>query len=188
MNTVTVRTDRLVLRSFTGYDMDAVIRLFSDRRTNRFLPWFPLFSRQEAEAFFHERLEPGNACALVLPEGRIIGYVTFSGPPANDLGYGLLPEYWGRGYAAEGAGAYIRVLEKNGIPFITATHDVNNPKSGAVMRRLGMEYKYSYSERWMPKDIDVVFRLYQLNLDQEAGRVYMDYWNKSSLHFIEKIV
>lgn len=32
MNTVTVRTDRLVLRSFTGYDMDAVLRLFSDRR------------------------------------------------------------------------------------------------------------------------------------------------------------
>lgn len=116
MNTVTVRTDRLVLRSFTGYDMDAVLRLFSDRRTNRFLPWFPLFSRQEAEAFFHERLEPGNACALVLPEGRIIGYVTFSGPPANDLGYGLLPEYWGRGYAAEGQGPTSECLRKTAFP------------------------------------------------------------------------
>ena len=51
------------------------------------------------------------------------------------------------------------------MPFVTATHDVNNPRSGAVMRRLGMRYCYSYREQWQPKDLSVVFRLYQLDLD-----------------------
>ena len=55
-----------------------------------------------------------------------------------------------------------------GWPFLTATHDVNNPRSGAVMRKLGMRYAYSYREHWMPKDISVVYRMYQINLDGQG--------------------
>ena len=43
-------------------------------------------------------------------------------------------------------------LRKDGVLFITATHDVNNPRSGAVMRAIGMKYCYSYEEQWQPKD------------------------------------
>ena len=42
-------------------------------------------------------------------------------------------------------------LKKDGIPYITATHDINNPRSGRVMKRLGMKYQYSYEEQWQPK-------------------------------------
>ena len=75
---------------------------------------------------------------------------------------------------------------EDGLPFVTATHDVNNPRSGAVMRRIGMKYCYSYEERWMPKDFLVTFRMYQLNLDGDARRVYRGYWEKYPKHFIEK--
>ena len=50
-------------------------------------------------------------------------------------------------------------LKEDGIPYITATHDVNNTRSGEVMRRLGMQYQYSYEEKWQPKDILVTFRI-----------------------------
>ncbi len=40
------------------------------------------------------------------------------------------------------------ILRQDGIPYITATHDKNNPRSGDVMRRLGMKYCYSYEEQW----------------------------------------
>ena len=75
-------------------------------------------------------------------------------------------------------------LKNSGLPYITATHDVNNPRSGAVMKKLGMTYKYSYLEQWQPKNIPVTFRMYQRNFDENA-QTYMEYWNKYQEHFVE---
>lgn len=58
------------------------------------------------------------------------------------------------------------------MQYITATHDVNNPRSGNVMKRLGMLYKYSYIEQWQPKNIPVTFRMYQLNFNKNDEFVY----------------
>lgn len=76
-------------------------------------------------------------------------------------------------------------MKKDGIPYITATHDVNNPRSGRVMKRLGMDYQYSYEEQWQPEDFLVLFRMYQLNLDGNNNRIYKEYWNNSTVHFVE---
>ena len=43
------------------------------------------------------------------------------------------------------------------------------------MKRIGMKYCYSYVEQWRPKNFPVTFRMYQLNLDGEGGRVYQKY-------------
>lgn len=40
------------------------------------------------------------------------------------------------------------------------------------MKKLGMVYQYSYEEQWQPKDIPVLFRLYQMDLDGNSGRPY----------------
>ena len=64
----------------------------------------------------------------------------------------------------EAALAVLEEIRKAGIPYITATHDVKNPASGNVMKRMGMTYRYSYEEPWQPKNILVTFRMYQLNL------------------------
>ena len=76
-------------------------------------------------------------------------------------------------------------MQKDGVPFVTATHDVRNPASGRVMRKLGMRYCYSYVEQWQPKDIPVTFRMYQLNLDGCSDRVYTKYWEQSAVRFVE---
>lgn len=81
----------------------------------------------------------------------------------------------------------IQQVKKDGIPYITATHDVKNPRSGNVMRAAGMQYQYSYEELWQPKNFLVVFRMYQLNLDGNDERVYKGYWNKYPNHFIEQL-
>jgi hypothetical protein len=54
------------------------------------------------------------------------------------------------------------------------------------MKKLGMEYKYSFVEQWQPKNIPVTFRMYQLNLDAQ-DLTYWGYWNKYDQHFIEEI-
>ena len=84
--------------------------------------------------------------------------------------------------------AVIEQWKKDGIPYITATHDINNPRSGRVMKRLGMKYQYSYEEQWQPKNQTVVFRMYQLNLDGDDSRIYRKYWEISDVHYIEKDV
>ena len=109
-----------------------------------------------------------------------------SSAPAYDLGYGLRKEYWHCGIVTEAAGVLVSRAKADGLPYITATHDVNNPRSGGVMRNVGMEYRYSYEEQWQPKGIPVVFRMYQLNFDG-SGFVYKKYWEESSAHFVEKL-
>ena len=56
------------------------------------------------------------------------------------------------------------------------------------MKRLGMMYQYSYKEQWQPKGFPVIFRMYQLNLDENKNRVYKKYWNDSMVHFVEENV
>ena len=103
----------------------------------------------------------------------------------HDFGYGLSKEYWRKGIVTEAGRAVIAQVKKDGLPYITATHDRNNPRSGGVMRNVGMKYQYSYEEQWQPKNILVTFRMYQLNLDGEKEQVYKKYWDSSDVHFIE---
>lgn len=187
-----LRTERLLLRPFTERDLPAIFRIYHDETMNRFLPWFALQSLQDARAFFETRLAPGasqeRTYAICLQEDDLpIGHVSISEDDAHELGYALLPAFWRRGIATEAAGALVAQCKAAGYPFVTATHDVKNPKSGAVMRRLGMRYQYSYQEQWQPKDIPVTFRLYQRNLDEAPHGAYRAHWERSAVHFVEPL-
>ena len=189
MQTPTLTTERLLLRPWTPEDLPDILQIFGDEETNHFLPWYPLKTMEEAAAFFAERLTPqadgGLHAALCLREsGEIIGYLNVSSEPACDLGYGLLGSHRGKGYVTEAALAVLDHLTAQGLPYVTTTHDVENPKSGAVMQRLGMDYQYSYLEHWQPKNIPVVFRLYLKSLDGREHPFPL-YWEQSQIHFVE---
>ena len=195
MNTPRLETERLILRKFTEDDLEALYYIHSDEEVNRFLPWFPLRNMEDARAFYEERFmsryreERAYNYAVCLKENDYpVGYVNVSMDDSYDFGYGLRRECWHRGIITEAGKAVIEQLMRDGIPYITATHDVNNPRSGRVMKRLGMKYRYSYQEQWQPKNIQVIFRMYQLNFDGNESRIYQRYWNKSEVHFIERDV
>jgi len=127
-------------------------------------------------------------CAICLKEDNIpIGYVHVSDDESHDLGYGLRKEFWHQGIVSEACKAVLGFLKTTAIPYITATHDINNPRSGKVMESIGMKYQYTYEELWQPKNILVRFRMYQLNLDGHEDRIYTKYWTKYPVHFIEKV-
>ena len=191
MTAPTLETRRLLLRPFAAHDLPAVYEIFSDVQANRFLPWFPVSTLEEAEQFYQARLAPGagqgdayHYAICLKQEDRPIGYVNASLEDCYDFGYGLRRAFWHQGIATEAGGAVIQQLKRDGLPYLTATHDVNNPRSGAVMQRLGMQYCYTYRELWMPKCEWVHFRLYQQNLNG-THRVCEKYWNDSLCHFIE---
>lgn len=191
-NTPQLQTERLILRRFQEEDIEALFAIYKDEEVNTYLPWFTLQTIDEAKTFFKERYanvyqQPqGYHYAICLKTDNVpIGYVHVSMDEAHDFGYGLRKEFWHQGIVSEASKAVVEQIKKDGLPYITATHDVKNPRSGNVMKQLGMTYKYSYEEQWQPKDILVTFRMYQLNFDEQKDRTYTKYWDTSTVHFIE---
>ncbi len=194
MNTPELETDRLILRKFTEEDMEALFEILKDEEVNRFLPWYPMKDLEETRKFYEERYAAeyarpqAYAYAICLKEDdRPIGYIKVDMEEAHDFGYGLRREFWHRGIVSEAGRAVIEQVKKDGLPYITATHDRNNPRSGNVMKACGMKYCYSYEEQWQPKDFPVVFRMYQLNFDGNDERIYRKYWDRYENHFVETV-
>lgn len=194
MNTPIIETERLRLRPFTGQDLEALFFIFKDEEVNTYLPWFPLKSMDEAHRFFEEQYEEAYKqpraykYAVCLKEDDFpIGYVNVSMEDSHDFGYGLRKEFWHKGITTEAGQGVIRQLTRDKLPYVTATHDVRNVRSGQVMKRLGMTYQYSYEEQWQPKDFPVTFRMYQLNLNGDKEFVYRKYWEISKVRFVEHI-
>lgn len=194
MNTPTLETERLILRKFTEKDMEALFLILKDEEVNRFLPWYPLKDFKETKKFYEERYvlqyakPQAYAYAICLKEDDFpIGYINVDMGEAHDFGYGLRKDFWYRGIVTEAAKAVVEQVKIDGLTYITATHDKNNPRSGTVIKKVGMKYCYSYEEQWQPKDFPVIFRMYQLNLDDSINFVYKKYWNDSEKHFVEII-
>lgn len=191
-NTPELTTERLLLRAFTQDDLHAFYEIFSDLEVNTYLPWYPLASLTEAEQMLKEQYlriyeeEKGYAYAICLKSDNLpIGYLNVAIEEPHDMGYGLRKEFWHQGIVTEAGQAVIEQLQQDGIPYITATHDVQNSRSGAVMKKLGLSYQYTYEEQWQPKNYKVSFRLYQRNLDNDIERCCQKYWEQSTVHYIE---
>lgn len=194
MNTPTIKTERLILRKFTEQDLEVLFLILKDEEVNKFLPWYPMKNIEETKKFYEERyaskyVHPqGYAYAICLKEDNFpIGYIKVDMEEHHDFGYGLRKEFWHRGIVTEAGKAIVEQVKKDGLPYITATHDRDNPRSGNVMKKVGMKYCYSYEEQWQPKNFPVIFRMYQLNFDGNTDFVYRKYWNEAENHFIEEL-
>ena len=192
-NTPTIETKRLILRKFTEDDVNDFLEIMSDEEVNTFLPWYTLTSTSEAREklqknylSYYNKYSAYRYEICLKEDNKPIGYVVLSDSESFDLGYGLRKEFWHKGIITEATRVVVERIKNMGYAYITATHDVNNPRSGKVMKKLGMEYKYSYVEQWQPKDISVTFRMYQLNFDRNNDFTYMEYWNRYNNHFIER--
>jgi [ribosomal protein S5]-alanine N-acetyltransferase len=191
-NTPTIETERLILRKFTEDDVNDFLEIMSDREVNTFLPWYTLTKISEAREQlqknylnYYNKSSAYRYAICLKEDNKPIGYVVLSDSESFDFGYGLRKEFWHKGIITEATSVVVERIKNMGYSYITATHDVNNPRSGKVMKKLGMEYKYSYVEQWQPKDISVTFRMYQLNFDKNNDFTYMEYWNRYNKHFIE---
>lgn len=184
-------TARLLLRPFRAEDAQALYDMLADEKVNRYLPEYPLNDLDEARAYIarmqQRYRDPEAAWYAVCMKGgdQPIGSVTLKAGGARDLGYALNRQAWHQGIAAEAAAAVLNRARTLGLPFVTATHDVNNPNSGRVMQKLGMRYQYSYEELWQPKNFLVVFRMYQIIFSMPPGYVYEGYKERYPNHFIE---
>lgn len=137
------RTQRLLLRPIWPEDADALFKAINDLGIVCNLaraPW--PYSLDDARAFAsraQDRRFPHFLLTLPGDGGQTLvgtcGLGALHGEA--ELGYWIARDHWGRGYATEAARAVIANSWMIGHRRLLASHYIDNPASGAVLRRLG---------------------------------------------------
>lgn len=151
--TKTLETPRLLLRPFCPEDAAAMYRNWaSDRSVTEFLTWPAHSSEAISAAVLSDWTEQYKdpkyyQWAIVLRElGEPIGSLAVVNLDDSlekaEMGYCIGKQWWHRGITSEALEAVICYLfEEVGINRIEAKHDVNNPNSGGVMKKCGMQFE-----------------------------------------------
>lgn len=158
-------TPRLILRPWKETDLPYFTALNADPRVMEYFP-----STKTSEETFQEYQRICNYisefgwgfwAAELKESGQFIGFigiknVTFETAftPAVEIGWRLAYDFWGKGYAPEGAQAALdfgfNTLNLQEIVSFTPT---SNARSQSVMRKIGMVYhpNESFEHPWLPK-------------------------------------
>ncbi len=161
-----LRTERLVLRSFTERDVDAVLAYAGDPEVSRYIGFLPVpYARSDAERFLAQILLEDTAkharYAIEL-DGDVIGCSNLDIVPDHEraeLGYLLRHDAWGRGFATEAASAVRdHGFRHYGLSLVHAHADPRNPASLRVLAKLGFTHEGTLRRRWRLRgeSIDVV--------------------------------
>ncbi len=151
--TVTLESERLILRRFELSDADAMFRNWAgDPEVTKFLMW-PTHSdvsvSQEVIGSWLPLYEnPSHySWAIVLKApGEPIGSIAVVGQRDDirmiHIGYCIGRRWWRQGYTSEALALLIRFFfEEVGVNRIESRHDPRNPNSGKVMAKCGLKYE-----------------------------------------------
>lgn len=139
-----IRSERLFLRPAWPEDWAELHAAIDDEGVVRNLaraPW--PYRADDARWFVNRQQDPRHPDFLVTLPGadgtRIIGCAGIAPGEqgAVELGYWIARDQWGRGYATEAARAVLTVARALGHGRIEASHFLDNPASGRVLRKLG---------------------------------------------------
>jgi RimJ/RimL family protein N-acetyltransferase len=154
-----ITTERLLLRSFTRGDVDAVYAYRQRDDVSRYLADGPLSRETCAEAVRTRVLQTslaaeGDRIALAAERrdgGQLIGELSLSWHSAasrqGEIGYIFNPDFQRCGYATEAVRALLRLgFEALDLHRIYARCDPRNCRSYALMERVGMRREAHFHE------------------------------------------
>ena len=159
---VFLETGRLILRRFTGDDVDLLVELDADPEVMRYINGGEPTSRAEVvdevlPAFldYYERY-PGYGfwAAIEKSTGEFLGWFHFRPPHGGrddeaELGYRLRKSAWNKGYATEGSRALIdKGFIEYGVNRVFATTMAANVGSRRVMEKSGLSYVRTFFGDW----------------------------------------
>jgi RimJ/RimL family protein N-acetyltransferase len=121
---IEVRTPRLLLRQWRESDREPYAALNADPQVMRFFPGAQSreVSDRNIDVWRAEMVERGwsNWAVEVVESGAFAGFIGLSVPkralpftPCVEVGYRLAQDYWGQGYATEGAKAALVSASRN---------------------------------------------------------------------------
>ena len=159
LGTKTLETDRLILRTFRAEDANAMYANWAcDPDVTKFLSWPAYKSIDDARSILKIWLEGYEKpdfyqWAIVLKElGQPIGSISVvnldNRVEMAEIGYCIGKPWWGRGIMPEAVKSVMAYLfEEVGMQRIEAGHDPDNPASGAVLRKCGLQYEGTLRRR-----------------------------------------
>ncbi len=147
-----IRTERLILRPWKDEDFEAFAKINADPRVMEFFP--SLLTRKESDEMAQKikskiEEEGWGLFAVSIPSvadfAGFIGLwpVTFPAPftPAVEVGWRLGHDYWGNGYAVEGAKVALQLgFEILQLDEIVSFTSAVNKRSTHIMTKLGMHH------------------------------------------------
>ena len=149
---VRMETERLILRPFEADDAQAMFDNWaSDPEVTKFLTWPTHTSVEDTRRIIAFWTQVGGCdpssydwCIALRETNEPIGSIGVvaldEGNAAMEIGYCLTRRFWGQGLVPEAVRAVIHLLfDTVGAKRVTAKHDLNNPKSGRVMQKCGMQ-------------------------------------------------
>ncbi len=146
----TLETTRLRLRMPTMGDLNDIYLLGSNPTVMRYINGGKAESREEAKVNLEKRIQISKDVLgyWVTTEkigNRTIGWMALKPLEETqeiEIGYRLLEEVWGKGYATEGGKMLLQYgFEQLNLPRIVAVARVANKASIRVMEKLGMHYE-----------------------------------------------
>lgn len=160
---IEILTPRLKLREWKEEDKETFFKLNSDPRVMEFMP--KLLSKKESDQLVEsiklKFKENGYSFFAVelLEDKSFIGFIGLSIPkfdtfftPCVEIGWRLAYNYWGKGYATEGAKECINYgFSKLNLSEIVSFTASQNIRSCKVMERIGMKYIDEFNHPVLPK-------------------------------------
>lgn len=153
LGTKTIETERLIIRKFSKNDINDMFNNWcSDSNVTKFLTWPTHKTLKDTEEIVglwlkeYSNLNFYNWCIELKELGQAIGGISVVSIDENveevEIGYCIGKEYWNKGIVTEAFSSIIKFLfEEVDVKRIVAKHDTNNPASGAVMKKCGLQFE-----------------------------------------------
>jgi len=162
-----LETERLILRELLPSDAAGMYELDSNAEVHRYLGRKPVTTITEVHnAIAHIRQQYadngiGRWAMIEKATGDFMGWtglklvrtLTNGHIDYYDLGYRMIPRYWGKGHATESAMAAVQYgFEQLHAPVIYGMADVNNKASRRVLEKAGLHYVETFDHEGTAHD------------------------------------
>lgn len=151
-----IETERLLLRTMTYLDVNAMLMVFTDPRVMASFGVHP-FTQEQMESWVRRNLKHqerhgyGLFSVILKSEGKLIGncgleHMVLDGEDMIELGYDFASHYWNRGFATEAASAVrdyaFAIL---GLKRLVSLIQSHNMASRRVSEKIGMLPHHEFS-------------------------------------------
>ena len=169
-----METDRLIIDGVRPSDrLDYFRNISHDRQVLE--TFICRYAETPEEMDFDPILNSRTLFAVRLKDtGRLIGIILYFDETEEscEIGYGLGSDYWGRGYATEAVGCFLRYLmHEKGFRTVFASFFTGNDASRRVMEKCGMRYHhFSPKElKYLGRERDLVYYAAEAQTDTTSS-------------------
>lgn len=134
-----LRTDRLLLRLFEESDLEDLCKLLSNPEVMVYLE--PPFDKEKTKDFLYNYCLGYEPMLFALEyENKFIGYVIYHEfeDDSMEIGWVMMPEYWGKGFANELTEKLIEITRKDNKKSVIEC-DPNQVASIKVAKKFGFK-------------------------------------------------